>query len=212
MQRDMGNAASLAKSGPGARPLIACENLACVRGDRLLFRGLGFALNAGQALHVTGPNGTGKSSLLRVLAGLLRPYAGTLHSSAMVALGDERPALDSHWTLTGALGFWARIDGARREHVEAALEATGLTDLAEVPLRYFSAGQRKRATLARILASGADIWLLDEPANGLDSASIDRLGHVMQAHLEQGGAIIAASHQALPLNNAAVLPLEGYSA
>ncbi len=207
---DMGNLSSLAKGESGEGAHIAAENLACVRGEKLLFRALNFACEAGSGLHVTGANGTGKSSLMRLLAGLLRPYAGAVHMTGSLALSDERLALDTHWTLENALGFWAQVDGADKAKITAALEAVDMPDLADVPVRYFSTGQRKRAALARVLVSGADIWLLDEPANGLDAASVERLGALMQAHLDGGGIIIAASHQPLPLAHPIQLPLEDF--
>ena len=212
MQRDMGNTPSLAKVGAAVNARITCENLACVRGDRMLFRALDMTCAAGEAVHVTGANGTGKSSFLRVLAGLLRPYAGSVETKGKLALSDERLALDMHWTLARALDFWAGLDGTRVNCVTDALSATGLADLADVPLRYFSTGQRKRASLVQVMASGASVWLLDEPANGLDAKSVGLLEQIMRVHLARGGVIIAASHQPLPLENAMVLPLESYVA
>src|SRR3546814_554145 len=128
---------------------LAATDLACRRGDRLLFRGLGLSRGGGAALHVTGANGVGKSSLLRLLAGLLRPYAGSVFANKAIALMDERPALDPHVPLGRALGFWSRIDGAQGDAAIASRLA--LDDLLDVPVHYLSTGQRKRAAMARII-------------------------------------------------------------
>lgn len=169
--------------------LLSLQNLACWRGGRLLFEGLDLTLLPGEAVMVTGPNGTGKSSLLRVAAGLLRPLAGTVRA-APCALADERPALDPELALARALAFWAPAPSG----VEEALAATGLEALAEVPVRFLSTGQLRRASLARVSLSRAPLWLLDEPANGLDAVALDLLAAMVSRHLGQGGAILAASH------------------
>ena len=119
-----------------------------------------------------------------------------------MALSDEALALDMQAPLARALAFWAGIDGAGAAAVEDALVALDLARLADVPVRMLSTGQRKRAVLARVVASGAPIWLLDEPGNGLDDASTALLGRVMARHLAGGGVILAASHQPLPLTGA----------
>ena len=165
----------------------------------MLFKGLSLTLQGGDAAYVTGPNGVGKSSLLRLIAGLLDPFAGSVALSGRVALADQELALDARLPLAKALGFWAGLDGGT---VEPALAAVALGHLAAVPVRILSTGQRKRAVLARTMASGADIWLLDEPGNGLDTASLGRLNAVMAAHRAKGGIIIAASHQPLDLPGA----------
>ena len=155
-------------------------------------------LGPGEAALVTGPNGAGKSSLLRIAAGLLRPAAGTV-DRAPAALADEHPALDERLRLDEALGFWARLDG-----VSAApgIEAMGLSGLARIPVRMLSAGQRQRAALARVIAGKARLWLLDEPANGLDADGRDRLAAAIAAHRTDGGAILVATHQPLALDGA----------
>ncbi|WP_439467988.1 heme ABC exporter ATP-binding protein CcmA [Blastomonas fulva] len=186
---------------------LECTGLACVRGGRMLFCGVSFALKAGEALHVTGPNGLGKSSLIRVLAGLLPAYAGTVDVTGRMALADERVALDQGQPLARALAHWAQLDGTDTGDIARALLAVDLAHLADVPVRFLSTGQRKRALLARIELSRAPLWLLDEPANGLDTASIERLGTLMAAHRAGGGIVLAASHQPLPLAGAQTLPL-----
>jgi heme exporter protein A len=186
---------------------LAVDDLACRRGDRVLLAKLGFALAPGQALHLAGPNGVGKSSLMRVLAGLLRPYAGTVVRQGQVALIDERPALDLHLPLARALDFWRRIDGA----APALQVDMGLDDLADVPVRYLSTGQRKRAGLARVAQSGAPIWLLDEPLNGLDARWTEAAQGLIEAHLKTGGIAVIASHQPLALGQCTSLALAEFA-
>jgi heme exporter protein A len=183
--------------------LLALDNVACVRGGRLLFEGLSLRLDPGEAALVSGPNGAGKSSLLRLAAGLLRSAAGSVRR-ADAALADEHPALDERRPLGRALAFWARLD-----NVSAApgMEAMGIFHLADLPVRMLSAGQLKRAALARVIACNAPLWLLDEPANGLDADGRDRLARAMAAHRIKGGAILLATHQPLALPDAAAVAL-----
>jgi len=175
-----------------------------VRGGRLLFEGLDLTLAAGEAAVVTGPNGVGKSSLLRVAAGLLRAGAGEVVRSVPAGFADEKPALDAKLTLGRALAFWARLDGV---DPSPGMEAMGISHLADVPVRILSTGQRKRAALARVVSGGAPLWLLDEPANGLDAEGLDRLAEAMAAHRGRGGAILAASHQPVGLPDAKAVAL-----
>lgn len=179
-------------------PSLKLTDLACLRGGRILFRELTFSLGGGQAALLNGPNGIGKSSLMRLCAGLLLPFAGSVARRGGIALADERLALDMDRTLGEALGFWAGIDG-RSDRIDATLDALALTPLRAVPVRMLSTGQRKRAMLARVAVSGAPIWLLDEPANGLDAAAVALLGGLVADHLAAGGIVLAASHQPLPI-------------
>ncbi|HEX8306838.1 MAG TPA: heme ABC exporter ATP-binding protein CcmA [Allosphingosinicella sp.] len=182
--------------------LLELRAIACIRGGRLLFEGLDLVLGPGSAALATGPNGAGKSSLIRVAAGLLPATAGTVEREKPAALADEGLALDPKLTLGRALGFWSRLDGAVAEEAMAAMAAMGLSALAPVPVRMLSTGQRKRSALARVLASGAPLWLLDEPANGLDPDGLARLEAAIAAHRAGGGAVLAASHQPLALPGA----------
>lgn len=170
--------------------LLRFEDVACRRGGRLLFEGLSFALGSGEALQVVGPNGSGKSSLIRLAAGLLAPARGRIEATRP-ALADDNLALDRELPLGKALGFWGG-------GIADALKSAGLAELGDVPVRLLSAGQRKRATLARVAASGAPLWLLDEPANALDSGSAEQLAELIRQHRASGGAVVAASHAALP--------------
>jgi heme exporter protein A len=170
-------------------PLLRFEAVALRRGGRQLFDRLDLTLGPGEALHLAGPNGSGKSSLIRLAAGLLRAEAGVVER-ASVALADDALALDRELPLGKALRFWAA--GA-----DQAMAAMGLTPLAQVPVRLLSSGQAKRATLARVVASGASLWLLDEPLNGLDADGVERLDALVASHRAAGGAVLAASHPTL---------------
>ena len=168
--------------------LIRAEGLACVRGGRLLFDGLSFAVGSGEALVVAGANGSGKSSLLRCLAGLLRPAAGHIDRAGRLAFLGHDNALKPTQTLRRELAWWAALDGGE------PMLALGLDALGDVPVRMLSAGQKRRAALARVMASRAPLWLLDEPGAGLDAASSAALSEAVAAQLAAGGGVIMASH------------------
>ena len=176
---------------------LLLEDVACLRGGKLLFEGLSLALGAGEAALVSGPNGIGKSSLIRIAAGLLPPAAGKVTSEGGLALLSEATALDPELPLGAALRFWAKADA-----VASALEQLSLADLAQVPVRLLSTGQRRRAALARVAASGAAVWLLDEPANGLDTASVAQLESLIATHRATGGIALVATHQPIGLPGA----------
>lgn len=196
---------------------LAVERLACARGERLVFAGLDFALAPGEALVLTGPNGAGKSSLLRAIAGLIPPAEGrVLWDGADVADDPDgfhgrlhtvfhadavKPAL----TVARNLEFWARLRGGG--NVGAALDRFGLGRLADVPAGVLSAGQRRRLALARLLASPADLWLLDEPAVTLDRDSVAALAGVIAAHRAAGGLVVVATHGDIALPDARRLDL-----
>jgi heme exporter protein A len=170
--------------------LLRFEDVALRRGGRLLFERLDFLLARGELFQVAGPNGSGKSSLLRLAAGLLNAERGHVERSG-VALAADQLALDRELPLRAALSFWTQSP-------DDGLEALGIADLADIPVRLLSSGQAKRAMLARVVASGAPLWLLDEPLNGLDAGGSGRLAEILARHLERGGGVLAASHQPLP--------------
>ncbi|MFN4358980.1 heme ABC exporter ATP-binding protein CcmA [Sphingopyxis alaskensis] len=179
--------------------LLALDGVACIRGDRLVFEELSLALNRGDALWLRGPNGAGKSSLIRLAAGLLRPAAGRVVRRGRIALIDEAAALDSELPLRRALDFWARVDTVDGHAVDRAMDMMALNTLADVPVAMLSTGQRRRAAMVRVIASGAPIWLLDEPANGMDEAATARLVAAIATHRANGGAVLLASHFALAI-------------
>ncbi|CAL8980124.1 Cytochrome c biogenesis ATP-binding export protein CcmA [Rhodoplanes serenus] len=185
------------------------HDLACVRGQREVFTGLDFRVGAGEALALTGRNGAGKSSLLRLIAGLVRPAAGSVRLDG----GDPEltvpeqahylghlDALKPSLTVTENLGFWIDYLGGDPARLATALDAVALDDLADLPAGYLSAGQRRRLSIARLVAVARPVWLLDEPTSALDVASQERLAGLMRAHLAGGGLILAATHGPLGLD------------
>jgi len=199
--------------------LFAGSALACHRGGRDVFAGLDFALSAGDALVLTGPNGSGKSSLLRVMAGLLPPAAGALRWQG-VAIAEDREAHRARLSYLGhldavkpALGvaenlrFWVDFAGGDAAACEPALLQFDLLELAQLPARYLSAGQRRRLALARVVALPRALWLLDEPSTGLDQRSVAALEQAIAAHRAAGGIAVVSTHAALTLAGALHLDL-----
>lgn len=185
---------------------LVLEGVACRRGQRLLFSGVSARVEPGGALQLVGPNGAGKSSLLRLLAGLLRADAGRISGGGRRALAGHDVALKAGRPLGRELAFWAAIDGGTAR-LPAALVAMNLDGLVDVPCRMLSSGQKRRAAIARVIASGADLWLLDEPTAGLDSASSALLARAMAAHRAAGGLVVAAVHGDIGLAAPATLAL-----
>ncbi len=192
---------------PPSPHLEACD-LACQRGERLLFRRLSFRLEPGAAAHVTGANGAGKTTLLRALAGLTTPFAGEVQRAGTLALLDERTGLDPDLPLARALAFWFGVDGA--SDTPAIMARLRLESLAEVPVRYLSTGQKKRAALARLLSQRAAIWLLDEPLSGLDTASQGLVSALVAEHCAGGGIALIASHQPLAVPGMTSFAIEDF--
>ena len=173
---------------------LRIDNVAILRGNHLVLRGFSLDVQSGAIIWLRGANGSGKSTLLRALCGLLPLSGGTIDRVGRIAMTDDAIGLDTDQTLEQALRFWSRMDGTNAAAAEAALEALDLVPLAELPVRLLSAGQRRRGSLARMIASGAPIWLLDEPYNALDEANVVRLDTAIAAHSAQGGIALIASH------------------
>lgn len=209
-------------------PLLAARDLSCLRGARLVFAGLDFTLDAGGALVLTGHNGSGKSSLLRLLAGLSRPLSGDLLWQGVQVARDPdahrarlryaghldavKPALTALENLT----VWAGLDGLPdpSARARAALAAVDLPHVADLPGRYLSAGQKKRVNLARLAlapARVAPLWLLDEPATALDRDSVARMAASIQAHRAAGGLVVLSTHSPIDLPGASQLDLSRFA-
>lgn len=187
---------------------LSATDLACRRGDRLLFARLSFALANGEALQLAGANGIGKSSLMRIVAGLMPAFAGTVERQGDLGLIDERPALDPHLPLGQALAFWQRLDGP----ADNAATRLGLAGLLDVPVRYLSTGQKKRAALARLIGQRVPVWLLDEPLNGLDAKGVTLVEELTAEHCREGGICLIASHQPFTLPGMARTELADFAA
>ena len=199
--------------------VLTVQNMTLVRGGRTLVRGLNFEVRSGDALLLTGANGAGKSTLLRAIAGLFTPASGAISISGDDIEDDENPALQAHYVghsdaLKGALSarenldFWAAAL-KRRGGLDPlqALAAVNLAHVADLPVGWLSAGQRRRTALARLFVAERPLWLLDEPTTALDAASQTRLAQSMAAHRAKGGMIIAATHAPVGLEDAAELRL-----
>lgn len=187
---------------------LRIENLALRRGGRLLFEGLEFEVRAGQAAALVGRNGAGKTSLLRAIAGLVRPEAGTIAFAAIepedaradhIHFAGHQEAQKPARTAWEELSFWTRWSGGSHETAREAAGRLDLTRLLELEVRRLSAGQRRRLSLARLLAAPRALWLLDEPLSPLDAEWRARFGELMADHLTQGGLIVAAVHDPLPI-------------
>jgi heme exporter protein A len=220
-------APSTAAHAAGGASDLTAEALACRRGGRLVFAGVSFRLSPGGALVVTGANGSGKSSLLRLLAGLLMPAAGRILWGAAPTAADlpahrarlhyigHQDALKPAMTPREMLSFWAALCGLppaqRVSRCEQALAAFVLEAIADWPCRWLSAGQRRRVALARLLAAPASLWLLDEPTSALDDDSQVRLEQAIAAHCAGGGMVILATHSPIALDAHATLALDRFA-
>lgn len=174
---------------------INLEKIAIMRGNRLIMQNFSMAANPGDVIWLRGANGTGKSTLLRVIGGLLPVLTGLIEVEGAISLVDMTTILDQSRTLEQSLAFWAKLDEASADRRESALKAFDLNALVDVPMRYLSSGQKKRAAIAMAMASLAPIWLLDEPYNALDSANMARLDDAILRHVANGGIAIVAAHQ-----------------
>ena len=192
---------------------LSGSDLACFRGGRQVFSGLSFTVGAGEALVVLGPNGVGKSSLLRLVAGLVRHSGGGLAlegGDPELSVGEQahylghQDALKPALSVLENLAFWTRFLGSREEP-QPALASVGLDGIASLPAAYLSAGQRRRLSLARLIAVKRPIWLLDEPSSALDDAAQATLARLMRTHLAGGGLIVAAAHGPIGLEAAGEL-------
>jgi heme exporter protein A len=201
---------------------LSVENVSVARGDRTILAGLSFSVAAGEALLLTGPNGAGKTTLLRAIAGLIGLSAGAITLEGGAA--DRSIAEQAHYaahsnalkgslTVAENLAFWGTYLGGAsgsdlNSAVDAALDALDLDDLADVPAAYMSAGQKRRAGLARILMAKRPLWLLDEPTVSLDSQSVEIVARLINAHTAGGGLALVATHLPLALTAPRSLTLE----
>ena len=203
------------------KPTLEAHSIICVRGERELFSGLNLQLAAGQCLHVRGENGVGKTSLLRLLTGLASPEAGEVlwngesikkeaseFHGKLLFLG-HRDALKEDLTALENLRMYAAIDGVALsdEDAFAALWRFGLKGREDLPVNCLSAGQKKRVLMARMLTRRAQLWILDEPFNALDSYAVQELQGLIGEHLEGGGLVVLTSHQPLMIPGLQVLDL-----
>ena len=188
---------------------LELRDLSCIRGQRVLFRGLNVAVAAGKALSVEGPNGAGKTSLLRMIAGFLRPAAGEIRvrtKGGEIADAEERgkfvgwfghqDAVKPQLSVREQLEFWARLYRSAQSP-GGVIEAFGLSSLAELPGQYLSAGQKRRLAFARLQLCSRPLWLLDEPLAALDAAGKVLVANAVAAHCASGGIVLAATHEAL---------------
>jgi heme exporter protein A len=196
------------------RPHLAARRLACRRGNRRLFADVDLALARGSVTWLRGPNGSGKTSLMRILAGLAQPEAGRVERNAELIYVAHGNALNNDLTLTEAVAFLARLNGCDtpRERALRALDTLGLSSRAHAYVRTLSQGQRRRGALARLALDDAPrAWILDEPYDALDRDGVARLTSIIEAHAARGGSVLLTSHQAVPIAGAREFELEPWT-
>jgi heme exporter protein A len=189
--------------------------LTCIRGERVVFTDLNFSINDGEILNLRGPNGSGKSTLLRLMSSLLKPTHGTITWDNINIIDDEssfktlihyighQDAIKTGLTVEENLRFWAETKSSKNgtTKLSEALEQFSLEKFSELPGRLLSAGQRKRLNLARMCATWAPLWLLDEPSNSLDAQSLAELYNAISVHQKKGGMIVIATHEKINLDS-----------
>lgn len=205
---------------------LTADNLSVRRGEDFIFMNISLKLTSGEALVLTGRNGTGKSTLLRVIAGLLRPETGTVTvagegiedgvriSEASHYLG-HRNAMKMELTVAENLTFWKSFlgdfNGKRSVGIEDAAETVGLSGITHLPFGYLSAGQQRRFAMAKLLVASRPVWILDEPTAALDASADEMFAGLVRNHLANGGIALAATHQPLGLQNAQELRMTGFA-
>ena len=193
--------------------MLAVQGLAVARGGIAVLEGLAFRLGPGRALVLRGPNGCGKTTLLRTLAGLQPPLAGTISlPPESLAYASHADGLKPTLSVTENLTFWAQVFGTGNAGVQAALDTMNLRALADRPAQNLSAGQKRRLGLARMALTGRPVWVLDEPTVSLDAASVALFAAMVRAHLAGGGGAIIATHIDLGLSEAEILDLTPFKA
>jgi len=190
---------------------LELQNLSGRRGERLLFEGLTLSVGPGEIAELRGPNGAGKTTLLLIVAGVLRALAGTARILGGDAEGraetdigylGHRSAIKPRLTVRENLAFWAAMNGAPSRSVDPTLEIVGLLPIAGLDAGYLSAGQTRRLAIARLIASDRPVWLLDEPTASLDAAGDALVATLIDAHLDRGGLVLAATHHGLGISHA----------
>ena len=199
--------------------MLTAHGLTCVRGTRPLFRGVDFSVGPGSWAHIRGANGAGQTSLMRILAGLAKPEEGEVRWNGQKIGSEEfrrelmylghRAAVKEDLTALENLAFSAEMDGVdlTREQAEEALARFGLAGREDLPVRFLSAGQKRRVLLAQTVARPAQLWLLDEPFTALDVKAVDFLSNLIAEHVRGGGIVVMTSHQSIPLGAGQVVDL-----